>query len=97
MLSLAIVITTFNISSFAGNGGTSPKPVSSKTVASTYKKVDTGVETNKSTMADYERQKCQGKKFSTTQKVLIGAGIAGAITVVVLVLANRDVKNRLTN
>ena len=46
--------------------------------------------TEKSTMAEYERAKKQGGKFSTTTKVLIGVGIAAAILTVVVVAASRD-------
>jgi hypothetical protein len=45
---------------------------------------------HKSTLAEYERNKQQGKKFSTTTKVLIGVGIAAAVIGVVVFAASRD-------
>jgi len=40
----------------------------------------------KETMADYRKQKAQGKKFSTQTKVLIGVGIGAAILATILVI-----------
>jgi len=37
----------------------------------------------KQTRAEFEKQKAQGKNFSTTGKVLIGVGVAAAVIVVV--------------
>ncbi|HEY8561139.1 MAG TPA: hypothetical protein VIL74_12260 [Pyrinomonadaceae bacterium] len=45
---------------------------------------------NKSTLAEYERQKRQGKGLSTTTKVLIGVGIAAAVVGIVVFAASRD-------
>jgi CHASE3 domain sensor protein len=45
---------------------------------------------NKSTLAEYERQKRQSKGMSTTTKVLIGVGIAVAVVAIVAVAASRD-------
>lgn len=44
----------------------------------------------KSTLAEYERNKAQGRKFSTTTKVLIGVGIAAAVIGIVVFAASRD-------
>ena len=44
----------------------------------------------KNTLAAYERQKAEGKKFSTTTKVLIGVGIAAAVIGIVVFAASRD-------
>ena len=44
----------------------------------------------KSTLAEYERNKQQGKGFSTTTKVLIGVGIAAAVIGIVVFAASRD-------
>lgn len=40
--------------------------------------------------AEYERQKAQGKKFSTTTKVLIGVGVAAAVIGIVVFAASSD-------
>lgn len=40
----------------------------------------------KETMADYKKQKAQGKKFTTGTKVLIGVGIGAAILATILVV-----------
>lgn len=40
--------------------------------------------------AEYERQKAQGKKFSTTTKVLIGVGVAAAVVGIIVFAASRD-------
>lgn len=45
---------------------------------------------NKTTLADYEKAKKQGKKFSTTTKVLIGVGVAAAVIGIVVFAASRD-------
>lgn len=47
----------------------------------------------KSTMADHQSQKKAAKKFSTTTKVLIGAGIAAAVVAIVFVAARKDLKD----
>ncbi|HEX8636806.1 MAG TPA: hypothetical protein VF692_01990 [Pyrinomonadaceae bacterium] len=44
----------------------------------------------KNTLAEYERNKAQGRKFSTTTKILIGVGIAAAVIGVVVFAASRD-------
>lgn len=49
--------------------------------------------TNKQTRREYEKLKAEGKKFSTTTKVLIGVGIAAAVIVVVAVLANKGARD----
>ena len=41
--------------------------------------------TKKDTLAEYEKTKAQGRKFSTTTKVLIGVGIAAAVIAIVAV------------
>lgn len=38
------------------------------------------------TMADYRKQKAQGKKFSTQTKVLIGVGVGAAILATILII-----------
>jgi hypothetical protein len=48
------------------------------------------IESEKNTLAAYERQKAEGKKFSTTTKVLIGVGIAAAVIGIVVFAASRD-------
>ena len=40
----------------------------------------------KETMADYRKQKAQGKKFSTQTKVLIGVGVGAAILATILII-----------
>ena len=45
---------------------------------------------NKSTLAEYERQKKQSKGMSTTTKVLIGVGIAAGVLAIVAFAASRD-------
>ena len=50
---------------------------------------------NKSTLADYQKAKQQGSKFSTTTKVLIGVGIAAAVVGVIFVVARRDLKSNI--
>ena len=45
---------------------------------------------DKSTLAEYEKSKRQGKGFSTTTKVLIGVGIAAAVVGIVVFAASRD-------
>jgi hypothetical protein len=50
---------------------------------------------DKSTLADYERAKRQGKGMSTTTKVLIGVGIAVAVIAIVAVVARNDVRNNV--
>ena len=47
----------------------------------------------KSTLAEHQAQQKAGKKFSTTSKVLIGAGIAAAVLAVVFVVAREDLKD----
>lgn len=47
----------------------------------------------KDTLAEYERTKAQGKKFSTTTKVLIGAGIAAVVIAVVVIAASNGAKD----
>lgn len=44
----------------------------------------------KNTLAEYEKNKAQGRKFSTTTKVLIGVGIAAAVIGVFVFAASRD-------
>ena len=47
----------------------------------------------KSTLAEHQAQQKAGKKFSTTTKVLIGAGIAAAVIAVIFVVARNDLKD----
>lgn len=49
--------------------------------------------TKKDTLAEYEKTKAQGKKFSTTTKVLIGAGIAAAVIGIVIIAASKGAKD----
>ncbi len=49
--------------------------------------------TKKDTLAEYERTKAQGRKFSTTTKILIGAGIAAAIVAVVVLVAKKGARD----
>jgi len=68
----------------------------SKEKADFYKNIrlnDSGFDfakSEKSTLADYEKSKAAGKKFSTTKKVLIGAGIAAAAIGIFVLAASRD-------
>lgn len=41
-------------------------------------------------LAAYQKQKAQGKRFSTGTKILIGVGVAAAVIGVVVFLASRD-------
>ena len=50
---------------------------------------------NKSTLAEYERAKKQGKGLSTTTKVLIVAGIAAAVVAIIFVAAREDLEDNL--
>ena len=50
---------------------------------------------NKSTLAEYERAKRQGKGLSTTTKVLIVVGIAAAIATVIFVAGREDLENNI--
>ena len=95
---LTLIFATFNTIGFAGNDtndsdrqGTVPMKVFIK------KKAEPNYDKARSTRDDYEKGQRQKRKFSTTKKILIGAGIAAAVTAVVVVLANRDLKNGLTN
>ncbi len=45
---------------------------------------------DKSTLAEYQKAQKQGKKFSTTTKVLIGVGITAAVIGIVVFAASRD-------
>jgi CHASE3 domain sensor protein len=45
--------------------------------------------TKKDTLAEYERTKAQGKKFSTTTKVLIGVGIAAVVIGIIVYAADK--------
>ena len=49
--------------------------------------------TKKDTLAEYERTKAQGKKFSTTTKVLIGAGVAAAVIGIVFLAASKGARD----
>lgn len=49
-----------------------------------------------STLAEHQAQKKAGRKFSTTTKVLIGAGIAAAVLAVVFVAARNDLKDDIS-
>lgn len=51
--------------------------------------------TNKSTLAEYERSKRQGKGLSTTTKVLIVVGIVAAVTTVIFVAGRKDLENNI--
>lgn len=55
-----------------------------------FEKKDSSVYKEKNNLAEYEKQKAQGKKFSTTTKVLIGVGIAAAVIGIVVFAASRD-------
>lgn len=44
----------------------------------------------KETMASYQKSKTAGKKFSTKTKILIGVGIAAAVTGIIIFAASRD-------
>jgi Flp pilus assembly protein TadB len=49
--------------------------------------------TKKDTLAAYEKEKAQGRKFSATTKVLIGVGIAAAVVAIVAVAASNGAKD----
>jgi Flp pilus assembly protein TadB len=49
--------------------------------------------TKKDTLAEYEKTKAQGKKFSTTTKVLIGVGIAAVVIGVVVIAASKGAED----
>lgn len=48
------------------------------------------------TLAEFEKQKAQGKKFSNTTKVLIGVGVAAAVIVVVALAFRKGTKDAAT-
>lgn len=48
------------------------------------------LKSEKNTLANYEKQKAAGKRFSTTTKALIGVGIAAAVIGIVVFAASRD-------
>jgi hypothetical protein len=50
---------------------------------------------NKSTLAEYERSKRQGKGLSTTTKVLIITGIAAAVVTIIFVAGRKDLENNI--
>lgn len=68
----------------------SRKPLKDKTFETSYNITGT-----KSTLAEHQKSAKQHKRFSTTTKVMIGAGIASAIVAVVVVLAKRDVERNI--
>jgi len=49
--------------------------------------------TGKDTLAEYEKTKAQGRKFSTTTKVLIGVGVAAAVIAIVVIVANKGAED----
>ena len=53
------------------------------------------VKREKSTLAEHQKTNKQHKRFSTTTKVLIGAGIAAAVVGVVVVLAKKDLERNI--
>ena len=55
-----------------------------------FEKKDSSVYKEKNNLAEYEKQKAQGKKFSTTTKILIGVGIAAGVIGIVVFAASRD-------
>ena len=44
----------------------------------------------KDSLATYQKQKSQGKKFSTGEKIMIGVGIAAGLTGIFIIAASRD-------
>lgn len=56
---------------------------------------NSGVNSSKSTLAEHQKSNKQHKRFSTTTKVLIGAGIAAAVLAVVVVVAKKDVERNI--
>ena len=66
------------------------KPSNKDLKKALFEKKESSAYTEKSNSAEYERQKAQGKKFSTTTKVLIGVGIAAAVIGIVVFAASRD-------
>lgn len=72
------------------------KPVKQKDLASVIKTKNETVNssfTKKDTLAEYERAKAQGKKFSTTTKVLIGVGVAAAVIAIIAIAASNGAKD----
>jgi Flp pilus assembly protein TadB len=55
-----------------------------------FEKKDSSAYKEKNNLAEYEKQKAQGKKFSTTTKILIGVGIAAAVIAIVVIAASQD-------
>lgn len=53
------------------------------------------ITSTKSTLAEHQKTAKQHKRFSTTTKVLIGAGVAAAVVAVVVVLAKKDVERNI--
>lgn len=49
--------------------------------------------TKKDTLAEYERTKAEGKKFSTTTKVLIGVGIAAVVIGIIVYAADKGAED----
>ena len=64
-----------------------------KTVFSAKNDSSNEIGKEKNTLAEYEKSKAQGRKFSTTTKVLIGVGIAAVVIGVVVIAASKGAED----
>ena len=105
---ITVIMAAANLVAFArASGGEGDKPPV-KTAASPAEKRETknwtavfaapqrnsfDPESRRSTLSEHQAQKKAAKKFSTTTKVLISAGIAEAVVAIVFVAARKDLKD----
>ena len=106
VLSLAVIVLTVasGVNAFAQTGKTSENQAVAKregdtgdlksVIKSKSKSGDVTI-SDKSTLAEYERAKRQGKGLSTTTKVLIVAGIAVAVVAIIFVAARDDLEDNI--
>ena len=88
-------VSSLNALAASTRSGTDGDAASSKTIiiSKTVEKATQTTEkipAEKSTMADYQRAKAQGKGFSKGTKIAIGVGIAAAAIGIVVFAASRD-------
>ncbi|MBS1793474.1 MAG: hypothetical protein JSS81_06450 [Acidobacteria bacterium] len=105
-LTALILIASSGVGAFAQTGA----PRASAGFIKTERRADAGdlksllraqndrsapVVSGKSTLADYEQAKKQGRKFSTATKVLIGVGIAVAVVAVIFAVGRNDLESNI--
>jgi len=105
---IATIMAAANLVAFARVGGGEADKAPAKAAANTAEKQETknwtailaepqrssfDPESRRSTLSEHQAQKKAAKKFSTTTKVLIGAGIAAAVVAIVFVAARKDLKD----